>query len=302
MIKRLSVIIPTRNRAASLRALLESLNQSEPVGGIEIETIVVDNGSTDGTKDLLAAEVALARAYPLYVLEESRLGKSYAINRGLTIARGDIFMIVDDDVLADRRCLAQHIEAHQQGCFGAVQGRVLPGKDPEGRDADLLRLGEYNIPHIDYGGESLEIRGLTGVNMSFKREVLEAVGGFDPRLGPGASGFSEDTEFSLRIRGAGYKIGYTPHAIVYHELNPCRYGRAYHRDAHYRKGLSRSIYRHDSIAFRILPNLLANCGRYGLYRLVGLSEKAYKTEGRIMRYWGYLVGHFSRRALRRSRT
>jgi hypothetical protein len=58
----------------------------------------------------------------------------------------------------------------------------------------------------------------------------------------------------------------------------------------YRKGLSRSIYRHDSIAFRVMPNLLANCLRYGLYRLLGRSQKAYKTEGRIMKCWGYLIG------------
>jgi hypothetical protein len=50
------------------------------------------------------------------------------------------------------------------------------------------------------------------------------VGFFDSRLGPGAAGFSEDTEYSIRIRNAGFKIGYTPGAIVYHELNPKRYG------------------------------------------------------------------------------
>lgn len=58
--------------------------------------------------------------------------------------------------------------------------------------------------------------------MSFKGEVWERVGLFDLRLGPGASGFSEDTEFSIRICKAGFKIGYTPHAVVYHELNPER--------------------------------------------------------------------------------
>jgi GT2 family glycosyltransferase len=126
--------------------------------------------------------------------------------------------------------------------------------------------------------------------MSFRREVVEKVGRFDPRLGPGAAGYSEDTEFSIRLRSAGFKIGYTPHAIVYHELNPERYGRKYNRDAEYRKGVSRSIYRDDSIFFRVIPQLLANCARYGLYRLFGLHHKVYRTEGRLMKCWGYLSG------------
>jgi len=126
--------------------------------------------------------------------------------------------------------------------------------------------------------------------MSFKREVFAKVGFFDARLGPGAAGFSEDTEYSMRIRKAGFKIGYTPHAIVYHELNPNRYGRQYNRMVEYRKGLSRSLYRQDSIPFRVIPDLMANCVRYGLYRLLGKTQKAYKTEGRIMKCWGYLAG------------
>ena len=295
MIGRLSVIIPSRNRADSLKALLDSIDKNDPLAGAEIEVIVVNNGSTDRTSELLAYEARLPRRHRLMVLEENRPGKSNAINHGLDAAQGDILMIVDDDVSLDPNCLAKHLEAHERSDFSAIQGKVLPGKDPEGRSADPLRLREYNIPLIDYGSEIVEIRGLTGTNMSFQRKVLETVGRFDVRLGPGASGFSEDTEFSLRVRKAGFKIGYTPHAIVYHELNPGRYGRVYNRDVQYRKGFSRSLYRHDSILFKVFPDLLANCCRYGIYRLFGLTQKAYKTEGRMMKCWGYLAGKFSQR-------
>jgi GT2 family glycosyltransferase len=179
--------------------------------------------------------------------------------------------------------------------FDALQGRVLPGVDFEGRPADTHRLCQYNIPITDYGENIREIRGLTGTNMSFKRKVFGTVGYFDPRLGPGAAGFSEDTEYSIRIRQSGFKIGYTPHAVVYHELSPARYGREYNRKVEYRKGLSRSLYRTDSIAFNVLPNLLANCIRYPLYCLFGKTQKAYKTEGRIMKCCGYLAGKVRRR-------
>ena len=296
MIGRLSVIIPTRNRVDSLRSLLHSIDHSDHVSGRQIEVIVINNGSTDQTREQLAYEVSLPRRHRLIVLEENFPGKSKAINRGLEAAQGDILMIVDDDVSLHPNCLAKHMEAYEQGAFSAIQGKVLPGKDPEGRSADPRRMREYNIPLIDYGSEIVEIRGLTGTNMSFQRKVIETVGRFDVRLGPGASGFSEDTEFSIRVRKKGFKVGYTPHAIVYHELNPGRYGRAYNREVQYRKGFSRSLYRHDSILFKVVPDLLANCCRYVIYRLLGLSQKAYKTEGRMMKCWGYLASKCSQRS------
>ena len=285
-----SVIIPTRNRVKSLVALLDSLDHAKLPEPVSLEVVVVSNGCTDGTAAMLTTRSFSTDQRSLVVVDQPKPGKSLALNRALADVRGDLVMILDDDVIVDTGCIANHIAAHAKSDFAAIQGRVLPGKDPEGRAADPSRLREYNIPIVDYGDEMIPIRGLIGTNMSVKRQVLESVGGFDDRLGPGASGFSEDTEFSIRICKAGFKIGYTPAAIVYHELNPARYGRAYNRDVEYRKGVSRSIYRHDSLLFRVLPDLLANCFRFGIYKMFGLTQKAYKTEGRIMKYWGYMMG------------
>jgi GT2 family glycosyltransferase len=257
---------------------------------VAAELLIVDNGSTDDTARVLARAATGAKRFPIRVLKEERQGKSNALNRGLSAAAGKILLVVDDDVVVHPEWLIKHLESHGSSRFDALQGRVLPGVDPEGRPADPHRLREYNIPIIDYGRESHEIRGLTGTNMSLKRTVFEKVGLFDPRLGPGAAGFSEDTEYSIRIRRAGFIIGYTPDAVVYHELSPDRYGRSYNRKVEYRKGLSRSLYRSDSIAFRLIPDLAANCCRYGFYRLLGKTQKAYKTEGRIMKCCGYLAG------------
>ncbi len=291
-----SVIISTRNRANSLKRLLESLESLECPDSFQVEILVVDNGSTDGTKELLSEERARTRRFSLRVLEEKQRGKASALNLGLDSAKGNLILVVDDDVVVHPDWLTGHVECYAKTSFDAVQGRVLPGVDPEGKPADPRRLKEYNIPLIDYGDAYREIRGLTGSNMSFKREVFERVGLFDTRLGPGASGFSEDTEYSMRVRKAGFKIGYTPHAVVYHELNPNRYGRAYNRMVQYRKGISRSLYRHDSIVLDVLPNLFANCVRLGLYTVLGRRQKAYKTEGRVMRYWGYVSGKVLQKA------
>ena len=290
-----TVIIPTYNRAESLQRLLASIALLQGLRSLRLEVLVVNNGSTDGTAGIIQGEQEKALQYHLQVIEEAHRGKASALNQGLRNASGKVLMVLDDDVVAHPHLLVKHAECYKQTAFDAVQGKILPGRDPEGHPADMSRLSEYNIPLIDYGDEFREIRGLTGTNMSFKREIYEKVGLFDPRLGPGAAGFSEDTEYSRRIRAAGFKIGYSPEAVVYHELNPKRYGRSYNREVEYRKGVSRSLYRRDSILFRVLPNLAANCFRYGLYLILGKSQKVYKTEGRIMKSWGYLAGKIQNR-------
>jgi glycosyltransferase involved in cell wall biosynthesis len=289
------VIVPTFNRASSLRRLIASFNALLPSNSINAEILVVDNGSTDDTAGVLAQATGECIKFSLKVLRENRRGKSNALNRGLSSAQGKILLIVDDDVVVHPEWLVKHVESYSLTSFDAMQGRVLPGVDLYGRPADPNKLREYNIPIIDYGEEIRERRGLAGSNMSFKREVFDKVGWFDTRLGPGAAGFSEDTEYSIRIRKAGFKIGYTPHAVVYHELSPDRYGREYNRKVEYGKGVSRSLYRTDSIFLRVIPNLAANYLRYATYRFLGKTQKAYTTEGRIMKGWGYLAGKLRRR-------
>jgi GT2 family glycosyltransferase len=300
---KVSILIPTHNRAASLRRLLDSLEASAGLEQTPVEIIVVNNHSTDATPQLLMEVSAKNRRFPIIALEELRLGKSRALNLGLGRATGSFVLLLDDDDSVDTLCVAEHIAAYEDGSFDAIQGKVLAGLDPQGQPANMARLREYNIPLVDHGDAPCELRGFTGTNISLKREVFEKAGLFDTRLGPGASGFSEDTEYSRRIRENGFKIGYAPRAIIYHELNPERYGSSYNRNVQFRQGISRSIYRKDSLIFRVLPDLIGNCLRYLAYAAVGRRQKAYKTQGRIAKSYGYIAGKVQSRMLqyRRSR-
>ena len=299
---KVSILIPTHNRAASLKRLLDSLEASAGLEETPLEIIVVNNHSTDATSQLLMGALAEDRKFPILVLDEFKHGKSWALNLGLGRVTGSLVLLLDDDVSVDRFCVAEHVAAYKNGLFDAVQGKVLAGLDPEGQPANMARLREYNIPTVDHGEASCEVRGFTGTNISFKREVFEKTGLFDTRLGPGASGFSEDTEYSRRIRENGFKIGYAPKAIIYHELNPERYGSSYNRSVEYRKGVSRSIYRNDSLVFRVLPELIGNCFRYLVYTATGRRQKAYKTRGRIAKNYGYIAGKVQNRVLQHRRT
>jgi glucosyl-dolichyl phosphate glucuronosyltransferase len=289
---KVSILIPTHNRAGSLKRLLDSLEASAGLEGTPLEVIVVNNHSTDATSQLLMEVLAEDRRFPILVLDEFKHGKSWALNLGLGRVTGSLVLLLDDDVSVDRFCVAEHVAAYKDGFFDAVQGKVLAGLDPKGQPADMARLREYNIPLVDHGDASCEVRGFTGTNISLKREVFEKAGLFDTRLGPGASGFSEDTEYSRRVRENGFKIGYAPKAITYHELNPERYGSSYNRQVQYRKGLSRSIYRKESLMLRILPDLIGSSFRYLAYKAMGRQQQAYKTQGRIMKCWGFLAGKF----------
>jgi glucosyl-dolichyl phosphate glucuronosyltransferase len=299
---KVSILIPTHNRAASLKRLLDSLEASAGLEEIPLEIIVVNNHSTDATSQLLMDVLAEDRRFSIMALEQVKHGKSWALNLGLGHAAGSLVLLLDDDVSVDKFCVAEHVAAYKDGAFDAVQGKVLAGLDSKGQPANMARLREYNIPIVDHGDMSCDVRGFTGTNISLKREVFEKAGLFDTRLGPGASGFSEDTEFSRRIRENGFKIGYAPKAIIYHELNPERYGTSYNRNVQYLKGVSRSIYRNDSLILRVLPDLIGNCFRYLAYTAMGRRQKAYKTRGRIAKDYGYIAGKVQERVLQHRRT
>lgn len=287
---KVSVIIPTRNRIDSLERLLRSIQGTRDLEKIPLEVLVVDNGSIDDTAGYLRE--TSKKWSPLRPLFEGRAGKNFALNRGIQEAKGEILCLMDDDIVVDPDWLQELVKDYRTTGYDALQPRVLPGQDPSGRPAEAGRLYEYNIPVIDYGESVRDLRGLTGVIMSFRRGVLDKAGLFDERLP--ASGYHGDTDLSRRIREAGFSIGYTPHVVAYHELNPNRYGPGYARLSQYRKGLSRSLYGRDSILFDVIPNLLANLLRYLVYLAMRRTEKIYKTEKRIMKYWGYLVGRFQR--------
>jgi GT2 family glycosyltransferase len=291
----ISIIVATYNRAKSLARFLTSVDSLAGLDTTALEVVIVDNDSTDETARLLTEEERKPRKFPLRVLNETRRGRAAALNSGLRICRGEIICLTDDDVVLDRRWIKGLLDSYRSTDFDAIQGRVLPGVDPSGKSADPKRLYYYNIPIIDRGEHIREINALVGAHMTFRRVVYEKVGFLDASLGVGASGFGEDTEFSQRARAAGFKIGYSPHMVVYHELDPNRYGGKYNRGVRYRMGRSESLYLHESLAWHVFPKLLKYSARWVFYRISYQRRRAYKAEGRLIKSWGYLIGHLRQR-------
>ena len=284
----LSIIIPTKNRERCLSELLESLRRvAGSFGAIRSEIIVADNGSDDGTYNFTAN---LAKDFPiaLRVLRVVRPGKSAAINDAVKAADGDVYAFLDDDVIVDENWLTAVEEFFRTGAFEAGQGAIRVQATAE-NDSDLGNLVERyrTIPRLEHSRDVTSLHSLNGANFFVSRNAFERVGSFDERLGPGASGTSEDVDFARRLIRAGIAIGYTAKAMVYHHVDRQRLTEEYFKQIHWKQGRSRFLLRKRSAA-SILFNLTRVATEYALYTLLGKERRRYRSKGRIYHYLGML--------------
>ncbi len=196
---RLSIIIASKDRAAYLDRTLQSL--SEQVGAPSFEVIVVDNGSTDGTRQVAQRARELARYEITYIFEQ-RPNRGAARNRGVEIATGHIIMFVDDDVWVPPGFLAAHERAHTTRNL-VVCGPII----------NVASYRERPRPTL----ANLSRAFLCTCNVSLERQAFLAVGGFDEdfRL----YGW-EDTELGVRLRKSGSKGKFAWPAFLYHIKPP----------------------------------------------------------------------------------
>jgi GT2 family glycosyltransferase len=278
-----TIIIPTKDRCESLFRLVESIRQLAGLDRILPEVIVADNNSRDGTYEIVEATV---RHFPttIRVLRVLRAGKSAAINDAVRIATGDVFAFLDDDVIVDKTWLTSVEEYFRSGECQVAQGTVRL-HSPDGDDPEVQRLNQRyrTIPMIDYPPSLQEVRSLNGSNFFARRGVFDRVGGFDERLGPGASGTSEDVEFANRLARGGLGIGYAPKALVYHHVDRNRLTDEYFERWHRHQGRSRLLMR-DRGQAHIRFDLLRAYTQYVYYFLRGKERKQYKSKGRIYHY------------------
>lgn len=202
----ISVVIPTYDRVDRLRACLESLaHQTHPAADFEV--VVVVDGSTDGTLEMLAA---YAPPYTLRVIQQENSGQSAALNRGVAAARGRWCLLLDDDMLVDRALVAEHVRAQREQANMVVLGQIKLALTPH---ADwFARCFEQgwgkHYQRLNQGVRPLSWTDCYSGNMSVAREAFLAVGGFRLDLAR-----SYDVELGYRFQQYGLRFAYLAAAV-----------------------------------------------------------------------------------------
>jgi glucosyl-dolichyl phosphate glucuronosyltransferase len=236
----LSVVLATYNRATSLGLTLKSFSSLVCPGGLTWELLVVDNNSTDSTREVVE-KFATTVGFPVRYVFEKKQGKSAALNAGIGEAKGEIIAFTDDDVLLHCDWLANLKRTLDKFDCAGVAGKVVPQwNHPK---PDWLRMeGQFAVTNFDLGGELREVRiPPLGANSAFRKDVFSKYGFFRLDLGPNGSRHTitcEDWEFGERLIRGGEKIVYCPTATVYHPVDPKRTTKQYFISWYYYNGIS----------------------------------------------------------------
>lgn len=259
---RVTVAIPTYNRAAILRQTLATLARQD-FPAADWELLVIDNASTDDTPAAVA-EFAASTPAPRYLLEREQ-GLNHARNRAIAEARGEVLIFGDDDILVRPDWVRQmsapllaDVEARRIGALGGEVIPVFPQGVPEYVKtwhrplrfrADLGAVGGRNSP--------------MGANLAFRRAVFAEHGLFradlDRKGGSLLSG--GDSEMIQRLRRAGLEIWFAPDAEVQHQMPATRTAFRYVARHAFDNGRSAVIERgYHSLSF-LFSRLFANVAK-----------------------------------------
>jgi hypothetical protein len=209
----ISVVIVTWNRRSFLQACLSSLARQT---GVEFETIVVDNGSADGSADMAEREFG-ARV----IRNTANRGFCAANNQGIAMAQGEYVALLNNDAEAEPGWLAALYRACSRSPeVGMAASKILVWEDPrridkvghliypdgqnKGRGSGALDTGQFDREE--------EVLWPDGCAAMYRKQMLDRIGGFDEDF----FAYGDDAELGLRARIAGWKCLYTPDAVVRH--------------------------------------------------------------------------------------
>lgn len=240
---RLSVVICTRNRSLCLERCLDSLALQTAEAGV-FEILVIDNGSTDDTVELL--NTYKKRIGNLSVYVESRVGLSVARNRAIKESCGDLIAYIDDDAIAEERWVERIIDCwdiHQPDCLG---GSIIPIWEVEKpRWLHKSLEGSYSV--MEYAKSSCFMENGDhpwGANIIFNKQSLINTGGFPEDLGRvgGKLLSGEEKWVCEKIYANNGKIWYEPRIQVQHFVPKERLNPAWIRRRIYWGGMTEALY------------------------------------------------------------
>lgn len=238
---KITAIICTYNRAEYLRRSIKSL-EIQTLDKDLYEVLVIDNGSTDNTKNVF--EESSRKVPNIKYYYEPEHGLSNARNKGLSIASGEYVAFLDDDAIASPEWLEKILEAFEtfKPRPGVIGGKIEPIWEsvPPSWFTDTL-LRSISIIHWSEKPAYInDYQWLAGTNIAYPKEIIESVGGFDITLGRVQNNLmsGEETLVNEKIRENGYGILYSPDIVVKHLVPGNRVNKRYLIYRHYWDGYS----------------------------------------------------------------
>ncbi len=214
---KVSVITVTFNGKKFLEEFFTSLfstNQHE----LDVEVLVVDNGSSDGT-------VAWVREhYPdIRVFENDENNYARALNIGIKHALGDYVVITNNDATVDSNWLQGFLEVFRlDDNIGAVQSKIFFANSQKINSVGVEEIEHFYFRDIGFGRDDTQIyvvpaerEYVTGGSLMLRRECLDDVGAWDEEF----IMFMEDVDYSARCRKAGWKLWYSPNSVMNHQYH-----------------------------------------------------------------------------------
>lgn len=243
MAKLVSVIVPNWNGASHLPDCLSSLERQTFA---DFDAVVVDNGSTDTSLDLLAQDYPWAKVIPL----SQNLGFAGGCNTGIKETGSEIVVILNNDTEVEPEWLAELLAtlgAHPEAGMATPKVRLWDDRQRLHTTGDLTRCngipdsrGVWEEDHGQYD-DQVYVFGAAGVAPAFRRKMLDEIGLFDADFGS----YCEDVDLSWRAQLAGYRCVFAPRAVLYHKVSATG------------KGITRSFYVARNTIWTLIKNLPA---------------------------------------------
>ncbi|MER5223912.1 bifunctional polysaccharide deacetylase/glycosyltransferase family 2 protein [Streptomyces flaveus] len=248
-----TVVVPAFNETVGIEAAVRSLVASaHPV----VEVIVVDDGSTDGTADV-AERLGLSG---VRVIQQDNAGKPAALNTGVRCASHDLIVMVDGDTVLEPTSITRLVQPFADPRVGAVSGNTKVGNRGGllGRWQHLEYVVGFNLERrlFDVAECMTTVPGAIG---AFRKDVLTQVGGVP------ADTLAEDTDLTMAVCRAGWRVVYEPSAIAWTEV-PSSVGQLWRQRYRWAYGTSQAVWKHRRAALE--PGASGRFGRRGLLYLL----------------------------------
>jgi glycosyltransferase involved in cell wall biosynthesis len=225
MLASASIILCT-HRSKRYGDFVEAINSLKAQSYENLEIVVVVDGNRELYEKIVKTGVEMDKVKVKVILNEENQGLSESRNKGIKEAKGDAIAFFDDDAVADENWLRELVRIYEEKDALAAGGKLLPkwtSKKPKFLPEEYYWL--IGATHKGFPEEVAEVRNTFGSNISFKADVLKALGGFRGEMGVKGRGLlqGEETELCERMRKTfGKGVVYNPEAIVYHKVFPER--------------------------------------------------------------------------------